>query len=69
MNADGTNLTRLTENRVGDRSPPWTPDGRVVFVGNRAGPDDLTNSEASEYFVMNADGTGVERFSWDPSYS
>jgi hypothetical protein len=35
----------------------------------RAEPDDLTNSEASDYCVMNADGSGVERFSLDPSYS
>lgn len=67
--ADSTDLTRLTDNTVGDRWPYWLPDGRIVFISNRAGPDDLTNSDASEYYVMNADGSGVERFPWDPRYS
>ena len=69
VGADGSALERLTENSVGDRWPMWAPDGRILFVSNRGGPDDLTNSEASEYYVMNSDGTGVELFPWDPSYS
>lgn len=68
-NGDGSGLRRLTENSVGDRWPQWTPDGRILFVSNRAGPDDLTNSDESDYYVMNADGSGVEVFTWDPTYS
>lgn len=67
--ADGTSHAQLTENFVGDRWPTWLPDGRILFVSNRAAPDDLTNSEASDFYVMNADGTGVERFDWKPTYS
>ena len=68
-NADGSGLRRLTENSVGDRWPTWLPDGRIFFVSNRAGPQDLTNSDASEYYVMNSDGTGVQLSRWNPSYS
>lgn len=69
VDADGGGLRRLTENSVGDRWPQWTPDGRILFVSNRAGPDDLTNGDESDFYVMNADGSGVEVFAWDPSYS
>jgi Tol biopolymer transport system component len=68
-NADGRGLRRLTENSVGDRWPTWLPDGRIFFVSNRAGPQDLTNSDASEYYVMNRDGTGVQLSRWNPRYS
>ena len=33
MNADGTGVTRLTNNAVTDFSPAWSPDGRkIAFV-------------------------------------
>lgn len=67
--ADGSGLRRLTENSVDDRWPTWLPDGRIFFVSNRAGPQDLTNSDGSEYYVMYSDGTGVQRSRWNPSYS
>jgi TolB protein len=68
VDVDGTGLTQLTENAVGDRWPDWLPDGRIFFMSNRAGPDDLANSEASQGYVMRSDGTGVELFAWDPRY-
>ena len=58
-------LKQLTRNSVGDRWPTWTPDGRILFVSNRTGPQDLTNGDASEYYVMDSDGTGIERFRWE----
>lgn len=39
VNADGSGLRRLTENRSTDACPRWSPDGRsVAFVSNRYGP-------------------------------
>jgi TolB protein len=40
-------MTQLTDNTASDRSPVWSPDGRlIVFSSDRSGDDDL--------FVMNA---------------
>ena len=49
MDADGGNQQRLTENRVYDYSPSWSPDGkRIAFTSERDGN--------SEIYVMDADG-------------
>jgi Tol biopolymer transport system component len=69
MDADGTNVRRLTDGDLSDYSPVWSPDGsQIAFL--------RTSSEASGLFVMNADGsnqralaTGLEIFgapSWAP---
>ena len=51
MNADGTGVTRLTNNNSDDVEPSWSPDGtKIAFRSERDGD--------GEIFVMNADGTG-----------
>lgn len=57
--SDGTGLERLTDNSVGDRWPTWLPDGHILFLSNREGPNDLTNADASNLYVMNTDGTEI----------
>jgi TolB protein len=58
MNADGTDVTRLTISLGHDMSPAWSPDGkRVAFVSMRNDPN-------GEIYVMNADGTGVTRLTY-----
>jgi Tol biopolymer transport system component len=50
IDADGSNLTRLTNNLRQDSHPGWSPDGtKIVFRSNR----DLN----FDIYVMNADGT------------
>lgn len=45
---DGTGLTRLTENRRGDSSPCWSPDGKTICYSSRAGgPSTLYTLPAS----------------------
>ncbi len=54
MNADGTNLVRLTTNTVEDFYPSFSPDGtKILFVSNRDGN--------VEIYVMNTDGTNPVR--------
>ena len=54
INADGTNVRRLTKSPGLDMRPAWSPDGKqVAFTSNRDGN--------YEIYVMNADGTNVRR--------
>jgi Tol biopolymer transport system component len=59
MEADGSNLTRLTYNKnVHDGEPCWSPDGKkIAFSSERDGN--------SEIYVMNADGTEQKRLTYD----
>lgn len=51
---DGSGLRRMTNNRVADYSPIWSPDGkRLLFVSNRDGDDEL--------YVMDASGKNVRQ--------
>ena len=68
MNADGSGLARLTDNRADDQAPAWSPDGRrIAFTSRRDGN--------LEIYVMNADGSGLTRLTnhlaedWEPAWS
>jgi TolB protein len=54
MNADGSNVTKLTNSGTANRGPSWSPDRkRIAFMSNRA------NTEMWDIYVMNADGSNV----------
>lgn len=68
MKADGSGVTRLTNNKAYDDQPVLSPDGEgVVFVSNRDGNHEL--------YVIGADGKGLRRLTntpyseIDPSFS
>ena len=68
MNADGSGVTRITNNQAADADPAWSPDGlRIAFSSMRDGNPQI--------YVMNADGSGVTRLSnnydsdWHPAWS
>jgi hypothetical protein len=51
MNADGSGVTRLTNDSSFDTEPTWSPNGmKIAFVSYRDGN--------SEIYTMNADGSG-----------
>jgi TolB protein len=51
MNADGTNLKKLTNNSIGAQYPVWSPDGqRIAFAAIKDGG----------IYTMNADGTNLK---------
>ena len=42
MDADGSNITRVTDSRSEDRHPAWSPDGTLItFQSDRAGDWDI----------------------------
>ena len=64
ISANGTGLRRLTNHPSDDDHPAWSPDGRqIAFVSNR--PRDATNPRTTQrvfdLYVMNSDGTNVQR--------
>jgi dipeptidyl aminopeptidase/acylaminoacyl peptidase len=68
MDADGTNVRRLTSNADFDSAPSWSPDGkRIVFERAPAGtfvPG--TEAQEKDVYLMNADGTDVRRLTDSP---
>ena len=60
MNADGSNLTNLTNNPASDYCPTWSPDGtRIAFGSERDGN--------WEIYVMNADGSNLTNLTNNPA--
>ena len=51
IDADGTDLTRLTRAPYPEFDPSWSPDGtEIAFRSERSGEPEI--------WIMNADGTG-----------
>jgi Tol biopolymer transport system component len=60
--SDGTDLRKLTDNRVRDTAPAASPDGRrIAFTSYRDGN--------GEIYVMNADGSRLRRLTNTPGNS
>jgi len=60
IDADGTNLKRLTDHPAKDQHPAWSPKGdRIAFSSDREGSPDI--------HVMNAEGSDIIRLTRDPA--
>jgi TolB protein len=58
MNADGSELTRLTFNDEEERGPDWSPDGTRIAFACRRGPVVVPAvGRTAEICVMNANGS------------
>ena len=68
MDADGSGKRRLTENGATNWAPSWHPDGkRIIFSSNM---DDWreplkTFGHNFELYLINPDGTGLERVTYN----
>jgi TolB protein len=61
MNADGSNVRRLTNNQAGESSPTWSPTGsQIAFTSDRSGKPQI-------YVMNSADGSGVRRLTVNES--
>jgi dipeptidyl aminopeptidase/acylaminoacyl peptidase len=66
MNANGTNLRRLTSAGSGgdaNREPAWSPDGSMLVFTRYAG----NSSSESDIYTMQANGSGIRRLIALPS--
>jgi Tol biopolymer transport system component len=61
INADGSGLTNLTSNSVGDFEPRWSPDGtKITFMSDRSGDYDI--------YTMDANGSNVAPVTTNPRW-
>ncbi len=64
MNADGSDVRRLTRYGFGAFRPSWSPDGkRMVFTSTHHAKS--TDDKDFEIYVMDADGTNVQRLTFN----
>jgi Serine/threonine protein kinase len=69
VNADGTNLTQLTNMDNGACQPSWAPDGtRLVFISPCLGRGEIfeTIYNESSLYMINADGTDLKQLTASP---
>src|SRR5207237_5285448 len=58
LNADGSGGKNLTESKINNTDPAWSPDGgKIAFVSDRNGAKDI--------YVMDADAKNVKQLTSD----
>ncbi|MBM3228338.1 hypothetical protein FJZ20_00395, partial [Candidatus Pacearchaeota archaeon] len=63
MNSDGSNLENLTNHPARDALPMFLPDGRILFVSDRANPNQIPIQH--DLWLMNADGSNPIRLTFE----
>lgn len=60
INADGSDIRRLTHDDAKDNLPAWSPTtDKIAFCSTRSGNEDI--------YVMSSDGSNVQRLTDDPA--
>lgn len=68
INVDGTGIRQVTHADGHDFDPIYLPDGRILFTSSRGDEmDEYNHSPAEHLHVCNADGSGIERISFNQS--
>ena len=63
MNADGSGQKRITNNRVAELTPSWSPDGKQIYFQRAVG------GLFAQLFTINADGTGEKQLTFPPGFN
>lgn len=67
IGADGSGLVQLTDGPFNDVSGVYLPDGRIVFVSDRAGYLEEYHEERTEtLWIMNGNGAGIQQLTFNP---
>jgi TolB protein len=62
MNADGSNVERVTDSRAYESSPSFFPDGETIAFAR------YSERNGSDIFTMKLDGTGSTKLTDDPGF-
>lgn len=70
MNADGSQITRLTFSEGQDSYAYWSPDGRQISYTHvdKGAPIEATGGQNYEIYTIEPDGNGIERLTQNPGY-
>jgi hypothetical protein len=68
IGADGTGLRQVTSGGGNDFDPLYLPDGKIMFTSSRhGGMDEYNHAPAEVLHTCNADGSNIERVSFNMS--
>ncbi|MFN8178092.1 MAG: hypothetical protein U0167_09190 [bacterium] len=68
ISADGSGLRQVTSGGGHDFDPLYLPDGRIIFTSSRDNEmDEYNHSLAEHLYSCNADGSQIERISYNQS--
>jgi TolB protein len=66
MDANGKHKHQVTENGAANFGPYWHPDGkRIIFASNMSDPK---SGRDFDLYIINEDGTGLERVTYAPDF-
>ena len=68
INADGSGLRQVTSGGGHDFDPLYLPDGKILFTSSRDNEmDEYNHAPAEHMYTCNADGSALERISFNQS--